>query len=380
MSPGRDLGRQDDDGTDTERYGDSPQRSIFSALWFRVLLAILILGVLVAVAVPYVLDFATSPTLKTSAKAGTPPPQASPSPAPTASPAESAGTSAAPAATPPTAGPAAPPPAPETSKPKPAPTAQPATKATKSAEASKAAPKAPAATKVAEAPKPPPATKVAEAPKPSAATKAAEAPKPSAATKVAEAPKAPAATKASSGKAAATGELYWVQVGAFKEPETAKRVVARLREQGFRAEESTIVRGASQPAAEPPSSGSSTDRYDVVVSGATAADVDSKLAAKGLTGENTPNGVVVRPSLPLREAVALSRDLADAGLTIQVRRVGGPAPAAPAAPAPPAPTTAGGVTLYRVRVGGFPDRAAAVTVAKQLEEKGFKPFIARGKE
>jgi hypothetical protein len=33
-----------------------------------------------------------------------------------------------------------------------------------------------------------------------------------------------------------------------------------------------------------------------------------------------------------------------------------------------------------VRVGGFPDRAAAVASLKKLEEKGFKPFIASGTE
>jgi cell division septation protein DedD len=169
-------------------------------------------------------------------------------------------------------------------------------------------------------------------------------------------------------------------VGAFKDAETAKRIAARLREQGFRVEESSTSSagaGAAAPRASvtPPSA----DRYDVVVSGASAADVEPRLAPKGLKGETTANGVVVRPSLALREAVALSRDLADAGLSVQVRRIGGPAPAP--APAPAAATIpAAGQTLYRVRVGGFADRAAAVDAVKQLEDKGFKPFIARGTE
>ena len=68
MSPGRDLGRRDDDGSDMDDFGDSSPRSIFSALWFRALLALLILGILAAVAVPYVLDYATSPSVKASAK------------------------------------------------------------------------------------------------------------------------------------------------------------------------------------------------------------------------------------------------------------------------------------------------------------------------
>jgi hypothetical protein len=33
-----------------------------------------------------------------------------------------------------------------------------------------------------------------------------------------------------------------------------------------------------------------------------------------------------------------------------------------------------------VRVGGYPDRAAAQRVHRELTDKGFKPFIARGRE
>ena len=40
--------------------------------------------------------------------------------------------------------------------------------------------------------------------------------------------------------------------------------------------------------------------------------------------------------------------------------------------------SASGATLYRVRVGAFPDRATAVSTLKELEAKGYKPFIARG--
>ena len=353
MSPDRDLGRRDDDGSDMDEYGEPP-RSIFAALWFRTLLAVLILGILAAVAVPYVLDLATTPAVKTSAKSAPPSGTSPPSSASTASPAAPppAASSAAPAgslAAPPTASPA---PTVETPKPKPVPAAEMAK---------------PKPVPAAETPKPKPAPAAVAKP-PAKMAKAADAPK--------QAPKA-AATKPAPSKAAtggATGGPYWVQVGAFKEPETAKSLAARLREQGLHAEESTTSTAASRASAEPPGGRSSGDRYDVVVSGASASDVDAKLTPKGLTGETTRNGIVVRPSLALREAVALSRDLADAGLSVQVRRVGGPAAVA-AAPPP-----AAGVTLHRVRVGGFPDRAAAVAVVKQLEEKGFKPFIARGNE
>jgi cell division protein FtsN len=186
-----------------------------------------------------------------------------------------------------------------------------------------------------------------------------------------ETPRVLTATKPTAAKAATTPTAagpYWVQVGAFKDPETAKRLVAQLREQGFRAEQSTTskVRGAPSPAADSPS-----DRYSVIVSGGAPGELDAKLAAKGMTTETTPGGLAVRPSLPLRDAVALSRELADAGLTVQVRRQGAAVTSAPART---------GETWYRVRVGGFPDRGAAVASLKKLEEKGFTPFIATGNE
>src|SRR5438093_1381600 len=83
-------------------------------------------------------------------------------------------------------------------------------------------------------------------------------------------------------------------------------------------------------------------------------------------------GGVVKPSLPLRDAIALSKDLAAEGLKVQVRRSGAPA-SATAAPA----GSAGGEVLYRVRVGPYPDRAAATSAQKELEGKGYRPFIAR---
>ena len=42
------------------------------------------------------------------------------------------------------------------------------------------------------------------------------------------------------------------------------------------------------------------------------------------------------------------------------------------------PAVSSGDTLYRVRVGAFTDRATAMTTLKELEAKGYKPFIARG--
>jgi len=213
-------------------------------------------------------------------------------------------------------------------------------------------------------PKPTPArvTKALEAPREAAKEAPRETPK----RTVASAASKPGAAKPSSPEAAAGP--YWVQVGAFKDPDTAKRLAARLREQGFRVEQSITAKGVGAPA--PATPAAPGDRYNVLVSGASAADVDAKLAVKGMTSESTAGGVVVQPSLPLREAIALSRDLADAGLSVQVRRAGGPAPRAG--------DTGSGETLHRVRVGGFADRDAAMTSLKKLQAKGFTPFIARG--
>jgi outer membrane biosynthesis protein TonB len=345
MSPDRDPGRLDNDTREIEEYEDEDEapRSIFSALWFRGLLAVLILGVLAAVAVPYMLDFATTPALKS------PPEKTATASAPAPAPAPQVPT-AAPAA-PVTAAPVAPAPA--------APRPEPAVSA-------------PAQVK----PEPPPTRSEPAAARPVQATpvkrsavtaKAAEPQKASAKAVVTS--KGPATAE---GAAAPTSGPYWVQVGAFKDPETALRLAARLREQGVRAETSTTASTGAASARPAPAAAASGDRYDVVVSG---ADVDAKLASKGLTGEATTAGTVLKPSLPLREAVALSRDLADSGLSVQVRRVSAPAPAAAAAP--PATTAE---TLHRVRVGGFPDRTSAAAAQKQLEEKGYKTFIARGTE
>ena len=114
------------------------------------------------------------------------------------------------------------------------------------------------------------------------------------------------------------------------------------------------------------------DRYNVFVSGSAPSDLSAKLSSKGLAADPVAGGVVVKPSLPLRDAVALSRDLATDGLKVHVRRVGGDV----AAPVAIAPSSAD--TLYRVRVGGLADRAAALATAKELEGKGYKPFIGRG--
>jgi len=59
-----------------------------------------------------------------------------------------------------------------------------------------------------------------------------------------------------------------------------------------------------------------------------------------------------------------------------VRHVGANFTAAPAASN--APTATGDETLYRVRVGPFDDKTTATSTLRELEQKGYSPFIARG--
>lgn len=321
MSPDRDSERPESQEPEIDEYDVDARRSIFSVLWFRALLVILVLGVIAAVAVPYVREVTTQGAKTQSASV----PEASPPPAPAP-----AGATPTPTAT------AAPSPVtatPSTAAPAPAPS-NPATAGTKAFEAS------------------------AEAVK--------EAPKETSKRTETSATSKPAVAKPSS-SAAASGP-YWVQVGAFKDSDTAKQLAARLREQGFRVEQSTTVAGRAAPAAAP--SESASDRFNVVVSNASAADVNAKLVGRGMTVESTAGVVVVQPSLPLRQAINLSRDLSEAGLNVQVRRVAGPAPRADAG--------GSGATLYRVRVGGFADRDAALAALKGLQARGFTPFIGRG--
>src|SRR5262249_17832892 len=113
---------------------------------------------------------------------------------------------------------------------------------------------------------------------------------------------------------ASSGGLYWVQVGAFKDETTAKKLAAKLRDQNYEVEES--VQGGTS--ASDAGGGGAADRYNVFVSGSAPADLTAKLSAKGLAADPVAGGVVVKPSLPLRDAVALSRDLSADGLRVQV--------------------------------------------------------------
>src|SRR5574341_1049543 len=81
--------RDDLDDPQPEHAYHEPPRSVFSALWFRVLLVVIVLGVIAAIAVPYVLEWMNPAPAKTAAVTPAPPatkPAATAAPPPVAPP------------------------------------------------------------------------------------------------------------------------------------------------------------------------------------------------------------------------------------------------------------------------------------------------------
>src|SRR5882672_5792379 len=76
------------DQDEEDRFEDEGRRSIFSALWFRAILVVVVLGVVAAVAVPYLLEWA-NPQPPQPTAASRPDGMSSPSAAPPAPPAPS---------------------------------------------------------------------------------------------------------------------------------------------------------------------------------------------------------------------------------------------------------------------------------------------------
>ena len=365
------------DDSEHDLYEETAPRSIFATMWFRALLVLVILAGVVAVAAPYILDATNPPTKSTIASRPQSAPALTPSPAPSA-PMSSSLTQAD---TAPSAAAAAPANRAAADKPAsalPGPAAQvSATDKPAASGKSTMEEKAPAAPKTA-----------AAAPKVAAEKSTTPEPVVAAASETKSEAKSPAttakgvasATAASAPRASTSGD-WWVQVGAYRDETMARKLAERLREQNYSVKES--VKGAAADRSSPAPSvakPAGIDEYDVFVSNTSTTDLNSRLAGKGLAAEPSGSGVVVKPSLPLREAVALSKDLATDGLKVQVRRAGRPTgeTTIPAGAKRPTPAASSGDSLHRVRVGAFPDHATAVTTLKELEAKGYKPFIARG--
>jgi len=291
---------RDDYEEDEEEYEEEEaSRSIFAAMWFRALLIVVTLAVVSVLALPYVLDWLGPSTKPT---------------VPIVKPAQ------------------APPPKPQPVAPQPPPSPPPAP-------AAPTAPPTPPAPKVAEKPAPP-------TPKPAVPAAPSTAPAP----KVAEKPTAPAPKPAVSTLAAPSKGDYWVQVGAFSDAKNAARLADRLTGEKYSVQRATVTRG-----------GGAGSGNEIFVAGVSQRDLYDKVKAKGLRADAVKGGAVVRPPMPLRDAVALSKELADAGMDVKIRRVGGEKG-----------------TFHVVRVGGFPDRKEAEAAKAELDGKGMPGFLVKG--
>ena len=355
-------------GSDHDLFDETAPRSIFAATWFRAVLVLIVLGVIGAVAVPYILDAMNAPKPSATAKLPTPVPASKPAMAP-------------PVAVTPLPPPGAPPGMAATPAPPIATTPAPAMPPTPATAPSTPAPpitaEQPTDTKLSET-KPLGDGRLSDSSSGADALKSADG-KSSATTEptgTKEAMAAPTTSKTGAPAKAAvktvksTGKQWYVQVGAFKNAATANKVAAKLREDNYKVDDApraaSVATVGKTTVAAPSGNG---DQYDVIITGQSPAELNTRLAAKGLTVEAAGNGAVVKPSLPLRDAVALSKELAVDGLKVQVRRTGGSTATAERA--------SSGDTLHRVSVGGFPDKATAVATLKELEGKGYKPFLTR---
>ena len=316
------------------------RRSIFSAGWFRALLVLTVLAIVVVVSLPYLLNWlepTPAPPVKPQAKSGAPasspgpapaPPITSPSP-PTLIPAPAAPPSPAPA-----------PPVPSVAEaPKPAPAPAPTAPS-------------PADRPVGTAPLP-----VAPTIKPAPTAKSAPGAQP-------ETAKARTSPKQGAPVEGGSPGGHWVQVGAFLEERNAEALAKQLRGESFPVHISQITRGGGPAAAQPARPAGAQNQ--LFITGATPDAVNAALKGKG-TAQAVKGGVVVNPPFDLETAVALSSSLKKDGFKVVIRR--------PQA----APAKAGsGPTLHVVRVGGFADRAKAQQARGELEAKGHPGFLTQG--
>ena len=217
-----------------------------------------------------------------------------------------------------------------------------------------AKPSPPPAAKPPAQPTAPPAAPAAPAPPPKVAEKPAEPAKPAAPAAPAPAPQVAAKPpdKPAEKPAPSKGD-YWVQVGAFSDAKNAGRMATRLTDEKYSVQRATVTRGSSGGGGN-----------EVFVAGAKQRDVYDKVKTKGYHVDAVKGGAVVRPALPLKDAVALSKELTEAGMEVKIRRVGG----------------GGGekATFHLVRVGGFADRKEAEAARKELAGKGVSGFVVKG--
>ena len=326
------MSPEQDDFLDEDEQEEYAPRSIFAAGWFRAVLVLTVLAIVVVVSLPYLLNwFEPGPT--------TPPRTAT---RPSSEPARPA----APSETPSTLIPASP--APSTSAPaKPEAVAPPAP-------APSVAPTPPA--------KPAPETSAPAMPAPASSAQAQSAPAARAkpllqppASKSAETSRrmAAVAPKSEPVRPASSGTFY-VQVGLFKEPGNAQALAKALSAEGFSVETTRVTRGGAPAAAGP-------QRHELFIRGSSTEAVNAALKGRGVA-QSVQGGVSVRPAYDLKQATSLSKELSAEGLNVVIRRAGRSA----------------GDTFTLVRVGGFPDRAKAVAARGELQGKGHAGFVTQG--
>ncbi len=334
--PDRDEFHEDDEQDELAR------RSIFSAGWFRALLVLTVLAIVVVVSLPYLLNWlepTPAPPVKPQAKSGAPASSPGPAPAPPIT-----------SPSPPTLIPApAAPPSPAPAPPVPS-----------VAEAPKPAP-APAPTAPSPADRPVGTAPLPVAPAPAVTPGPAAKPAPGAQT---ESPKASTAPKQGAPVAGGSPGGYWVQVGAFLEEKNAQALAKQLRGESFPVQISQVTRGGGPAAAQPARPAGAQNQ--LFITGSTPDAVNAALKGRG-TAQAVKGGVVVSPPFDLETAMSLSSSLKKDGFKVVIRR------------AKAAPAKAGsGPTLHVVRVGGFADRAKAQQARGDLEAKGHPGFLTQG--
>lgn len=320
------MSQEQDDYREDEERDEFAPRSVFAAGWFRAVLVLTVLAIVVVISLPYLLNWFE------------PPP-----PARVSKPADTSAPSAAPPAT--ATAPMPTPEAPQEAKAAPSPAAPP-----------------PARKAVAERPPVKPAERAA--PTRSSSTPAKSSDRPPTPAKVAKAetstsarPASVAAPKSAIEPAPAGGK-YWVQLGAFKEQQNADALAKTLRDAGFPVQVEPIAREAG--------GGKAASQHELFVAGASAEKVNAALKGRG-TAQAVSGGVAVRPAFGLQEAMTVSRHLTDEGLKVVIRPAGG---------APGTGAAAG--TLHAVRAGGYPNRSSALAARNELLAKGHKGFLTEG--
>jgi len=332
------------------------RRSIFSAGWFRALLVLTVLAIVVVVSLPYLLNWLEPtpiPPPKPQAKSSAPAPGPAAAPPPTTSmvPAPAGSAPPAPLAKTETLTPPGPPA--KAGEPKPAPAAPaPATPS-------------PAERPIGTAPLPVAPVPPAVAAKPAPGTKHAPAAKPAPAAQAETSKPAPAPKRSGATEGGSPGG-YWVQVGAFLEEKNAEALAKQLRGESFPVHVSAVTRGGAPV---PAPAKTATGQNQLFITGSTPDAVNAALKGKG-TAHAVKGGVQVNPPFDLETAMSLSSSLKKEGFKVVIRRA--------KVPAAPKTSAGGGPTYHVVRVGGYPDRTKAQQVRGELEAKGHPGFLAQG--